>query len=100
MNALQILQTKNINPDKAVLAIDRQDALENLVEATREYCPSVMLEDMDREDLETLIDSLGENIVKYHPENYHQERGALLANVNILRKYGLTDEEEGALDFC
>lgn len=100
MNALQILQAKNINPDKAVLRISRQEALEGLIETMREYCPSVILEDIEREDLETLLDSLGENIIKYHPENYHQERGALLTNINILRKYGLTNEEETALDFA
>lgn len=100
MNALEILQTKHIDPNKPVLMISRGDALESLVEAIKKYCPNVNLEEMSKEDLETLIDSLGENIIMYHPENYHQERGALLGNIDILRKYGLTDEEERAIDFC
>jgi len=38
MNALKILQTKNIDPNKPVLMISRSDALESLIEAVKEYC--------------------------------------------------------------
>ena len=54
---------------------------------------------MSKKDLETLIDSLGKAITNYHPENYHQERSALLDNREMLKKYGLTDDEIGRLDF-
>jgi len=55
---------------------------------------------MLKKDLEMLVNSLGEDIVNYHPENYHQERSTLLGCSDMLRKYGLTDKEWEALDFC
>lgn len=100
MNAEKLLKQKGIDSNKLVLQIDREEALENIMEAIEEYCPSIKLEKMLKKDLEVLVDSLGENIVNYHPEDYHQERGALLSNIEILKKYGLTDEEEDAIDFC
>ncbi len=54
---------------------------------------------MSKNDLEILLDSIGNATINYHPENYHQERGALLENSGMLRKYGLTDAEIKALDF-
>ena len=100
MNAKTLLKQKGINPNKPVLQIDIEEALERLMEAISEYCPRVKIDKMSKKDLERLVDSLGSNIVNYHPENYHQERGALLGCIEILRKYGLTDEEEGMIDFC
>lgn len=100
MNAEKLLKQKGIDSNKLVLQIDREEALENIMEAIEEYCPSIKLEKMLKKDLEALVDSLGENIVNYHPEDYHQERGALLSSIEILKKYGLTDEEEDAIDFC
>lgn len=100
MNAKELLKQKGIDLNKPVLQIDRKEALENLMEVIDEYCPSVKIDKMSKKNLETLIDSLGSNIVNYHPEDYHQERGALLSNIEILKKYGLTDDEENAIDFC
>jgi hypothetical protein len=54
---------------------------------------------MSKKDLETLLDSLGDATINYHPENYHQERAVLLENSQILKKYGITDEEIKGLDF-
>ena len=54
---------------------------------------------MSKKDLETLLDNLGGTTINYHPENYHQERAALLENSQILKTYGITDEEIKALDF-
>jgi hypothetical protein len=54
---------------------------------------------MSKNDLEILLDSLGDATVNYHPENFHQERAALLENSEMLKKYGLTDEEVNGLDF-
>jgi len=99
MNAKELLKQKGIDSNKIVLRVDREEALESLMEALIEYCPSVKIEKMTKEDLEILIDSLGENIINYHPEDYHQERGALLSNIKILKKYGLTEEEENMVDF-
>ena len=100
MNAEKLLKQKGIDLDKPVLRINRGEALAGIMAATKEYCPSVKIEKMPKKDLEMLVDSLGENIINYHPENYHQERSALLNCSSILRKYGLTDEEYEALDFC
>jgi len=99
MNALTILRSKNIDPEKSVLIISREEALTRLIEAVQEFCPRLKIEEMSKEDLETLIDSLGKAITNYHPENYHQERSALLDNREMLKKYGLTDDEIGRLDF-
>lgn len=100
MNARNLLKQKGIDSNKSVLRIDREEALESLMEAIEEYCPSVKIEKMPKKDLEGLVDSLGEDIINYHPENYHQERSALLGFIDALKKCGLTDEEEDAIDFC
>jgi hypothetical protein len=54
---------------------------------------------MSKKDLETLLDSLGDATINYHPENYHQEKAALLENSEMLKRYGITDEEIKTLDF-
>ena len=65
------------------------------MEAIEKYCPSVKIEKMPKKDLEGLVDSLGEDIINYHPE-----RSALLCYTDALKKCGMTDEEENMLDFC
>ena len=100
MNAKNLLKQKGIDSDKPVLQINREEALISITEAIKEYCPNVKVEKMSKENLEVLADSLGESIINYHPEGYHQERATLLGCSDMLRKYGLTDEEERALDFC
>jgi len=42
-----------------------------LMEAISEFCPSVDVKKISKEDLEELVDSLGENIINYHPEDFH-----------------------------
>ena len=100
MNAKQLLKQKGIDPDKPVLQISREESLMSIMEVVKEYCPSVKIEEMVKEDLKVLIDSLGEDIINYHPENYHQERSTLLGCSDMFKKYGLTDEEYELLDFC
>ncbi|MDO9465334.1 MAG: hypothetical protein Q7J67_08565 [bacterium] len=100
MNAKELLKRKGIDPNKLVLQLDREEALCSIMEAIEEYCPSVKIEKMPKKDLERLVDSLGESIVNYHPEDYHPERSALLCYTDALKKCGLTDEEEDAIDFC
>jgi hypothetical protein len=99
MDPLKILKSKGINPNEPVLVINRTEALERLVEAIEEFCPNLKVESMSKNDLEILLDSLGDATVNYHPENFHQERAALLENSEMLKKYGLTDEEVNGLDF-
>ena len=100
MNAKKLLEQKGIDPKKLVLEINREEVLAGLMEAIEEYCPSVKIEKMSKKDLEGLVDSLGESIINYHPENYHPERSALLSYIKELKKCGLTDDEEDMLDFC
>lgn len=100
MNAKTLLRQKGISYKKPILQITREEALISIMEAIEEYCPSVKIEKMSKKDLEMLVDSLGENIINFHPENSHQERSSLLGCSDMLRKYGLTDEEREALDFC
>ena len=100
MNAKNLLKQKGIDSNKLVLQIDREESLIFIMEAIEEFCPNVKIEKMSKNDLEILIDGLGDNIINYHPENYHQERSTLLGCSNILRKYGLTDDEYEILDFA
>ena len=100
MTAKQILKVKKINTDQPILQIDVEEALSNLIEATKEFCPSLRLSRLSKKEIEKLLDDYGDMIVNYHPENYHQERATFLKNEELLRKYGLTDEDVAVLDFC
>ena len=95
MNAKKLLKQKGIDPEKLVLEIDREEALAGIMAAIEEYCPSVKIEKMPKKDLEGLVDSLDTNIINYHPE-----RSALLCYTDALKKCGMIDEEEDAIDFC
>ncbi len=99
MKSLKILKSKGINPNEPAFMINKVEALERLIEAITEFCPNLKVESMSKNDLDILLDSLGSAIENYHPENYHQERAALLENSEMLRKYGLTDAEINGLDF-
>ena len=100
MKPTTILRRIGINSEKPVLAITTEEALENLLEAIEEYAPQLKIDKISKEDIETLLDSYSECIVDYHPEAYHQERAALLQNFEMLKRYGLTDDNYNSLDFC
>ena len=100
MKPLTLLKRAGINPDKPVLLITAEEAMENLLEAIEEYCPHLKINKMKKEDIEILIDSYSGCIIDYHPENYHQERAALLQNIEMLRRCGLTDNDYNFIDFC
>lgn len=70
------------------------------VELFEEYCPDLKIDKMTKEDLRALLDSYSDCVIQYHPENYHQERGALLRNFEMLKRYGLNDDDYACLDFC
>jgi hypothetical protein len=99
MNTNKLLRKLDINPEESALLITIEEAISNLVEAIEEYCPNLKIEKMSKGDLKELINSYGDCVVNYHPENYHQERATLLKNFEILKKYGLTDEDYDSLDF-
>lgn len=100
MKPTTILRKASINPDEPILLITAEEAMENLSEAIEECCPHLKINEMKKEDIETLLDSYSECIVDYHPEDYHQERAALLQNFEMLKRYGLTDADYNSLDFC
>ncbi len=100
MNISALLKRRDINLNEPVLLITAKEALENLAEAIKEYCPNLKIEEMTKEDLETLLNSYADSVINYHPENYHQERGALLSCFAMLKRYGLTDEDYNSIDFC
>lgn len=99
MKALSLLKKAGINPNKPVLLITAEEAIENLLEAIEEYCPDLKINKMGKEDIESLLDSYSDCIIDYHPENYHQERAALLKNFEMLKRYGLADEDYNPIDF-
>lgn len=100
MSAKSILRRKNIDPNEAVLLITAEEALESIAEAVEEYCPSVRLENLTKEELFSLLWRYARCVVLYHPEGGHQERATLLRNAKILRKYGVETEEIEQLNFC
>ncbi|NWF75982.1 MAG: hypothetical protein HXY53_05325 [Nitrospirae bacterium] len=99
MEASFLLKRVGINPDEPVLLITAGEALENLLEAVNEYYPDLKIDKMKKEDIIALLDSYKDCVVLYHPEAYHQERGALLKNFEMLKRYGLTDDDYDSLDF-
>jgi len=87
VKASKILKKAGINFDEPVLLITAQEAMENLIEAIKEYCPHLNIDKMTTRDIKTFLDSYGDCIKYYHPEDYHQERAALLKNFKMLRRY-------------
>jgi len=99
MKALTLLKKTGIKPDKPILSITTEEAVEALLEAIKEYCPDFEIDKMTPEDLQTLLSDYGNCIVNYHPENYHQERAVLLKHFDMLKRYGLTRDDFHSLDF-
>jgi hypothetical protein len=99
MKASTLLKKAGINPDKPVLLITAGEALENLLEVTKKNCPHLKINKMTRQDIEILLDSYSDCIINYHPEDHHQKRAALLKNFEMLKHYGLSDDNYNSLDF-
>lgn len=100
MKVSTLLKKAGIKCEYPVILITAEEAMENLIEAIEEYAPRLKTNKMSKEDIEALLDSYADCIIHYHPESYHQERAALLENFEILRYYGLTDDDYKAIDFC
>ena len=100
MGNKKILDKLNINPQKVVLSMSGQEALENLLETIEEYCPDLKLEELSAEDMEILLKTYADCVIAFHPENSHQERAALSRNFEMLKKYGMTDGNYKSMDFC
>lgn len=99
MKPSTLLKRAEINPDEPVLLITAEEAIENLLEVIEDYCPHLKTNKMKKEDIGALLDSYSECIVNYHPDNYHQERAALISNFEMLKSYGLTDDDYTSIDF-
>ena len=100
MEVSSFLKKVGVDPDMPVLLITAKESLENFLETIEEYCPHLEMDKMAKKDIEALLNSYGDCIINYHPENYHQERGALLKNFEMLQHYGLTDVDHNSIDFC
>lgn len=100
MNATKILKSIGLKPDNAVLSITQNGAMNALLEFIEEWELRIKIEKVSKEDWEALFASYADAICDYHPENDHQERGAFLRNTEMLKKYGLTDDDISRLDFC
>ncbi len=100
MEPSSLLKRVGIDPGSPVLLITARESLENLLEAIEEYCPHLQVDEMAREEIESLLNSYNRCVISYHPEGYHQERCALLRNFEMLRRYGLTDDDYSSIDFC
>jgi DNA polymerase III delta prime subunit len=100
MEPSTLLKTKGIKPEDSVLLISAEEALENILETIDDYCPNLEIDKMTKEDISTLLKSYAECVIDYHPESRHQERVVLLKNFEMLKQYGLTDDDYEALDFC
>lgn len=100
MNARQILKSVGLKPNGLVYSLDNEEVLERLLEFIEEWELRIQVEKISKEDWETLLFSYADSIIDYHPENDHQERGVFLRNKQMLKKYGLTDEDAQRLVFC
>ena len=100
MNATKILQSVGLKPNKSLLSINIEEAVERLLEFIKEWDLAIQVEKINKEDWETLLLDYADSIIDYHPENDHQERGSFLRNEKLLMKYGLTKEDIVRLDFC
>ena len=100
MKASDILKKLCIKSEDLILEITVEEALRYIFEVVDEYCPNLKINKMSKKDMKTLLNSYGECMITYHPENQHQEIGALLQNYEMLKKYGFTKDNYDTLDFC
>ena len=100
MNAIKILKSVGLNPSDNISSLDNEEAVERLLEFIKEWELRIKVEKISKEDWQTLLSNYADSIIDYHPENDHQERGAFLRSEQMLRKYGLTNEDVRRLDFC
>lgn len=100
MNAIKILQSVELKPSDSALSLNYEEMMEKLLEFIKEWDLRINIKKISKKDWKTLFSSYADSIIDYHPENEHQERGTFLRNGQMLKKYGLTDEDVRRLDFC
>lgn len=99
MNTEKILKSVGLKPSNSVFSLDYKEAMERILEFIEEWELPIQVKKISKKDWETLFSSYADSIIDYHTENNHQERGAFLRNEQMLKKYGLTDEDIKRLDF-
>jgi len=100
MNPSTLLEAKGIKPEDSVLLITAEEALESILETINDYCPDLQIGKITKDDISTLLKSYADCVYNYHPESQHQERAVLLRHFDMLKQYGMTDDDYEALDFC
>lgn len=100
MNAIKILQSVVLKPSDTIFTLNQEEAMERLLEFIKEWELRIKVKKISKKDWETLFASYAAAIIYYHPEDDHQERVAFLRSREMLKKYGLTDEDTTRLDFC
>jgi len=100
MNATKILKSAGLKLDDSVFSLNYREATERLLEFIKEWELRIEVEKINKKDWQTLFASYADAIIDYHSENDHQERGTFLRNEQMLKKYGLTDDDIRRLDFC
>lgn len=99
MNIKKILSSKQIDPSKAILRITTEEALDSIKDMLTEFSLSIDLGKLSKDELEKLLFDYADAVLFYHPDDFHQERAAILKNETVLKKYGLTDDDIERLDF-
>jgi len=100
MNATKILQSVGLKPSDTIFLITQSGAMVALLEFIEEWELQIKVEEISKKDWETLFASYADAIVDFHPDDDHQERIVFLKNSQMLKKYGLTDDDISRLDFC
>ena len=100
MNAKKVLQFVGLKPNDSIFSLNNHEAMERLLEFIKEWKLPIRVKKITKNDWETLFSSYADSIIDYHPESDHQERGTFLRNEEMLKKYGLTNEDIKRLDFC
>lgn len=95
----KVLESKNISPSKVFASITAGEIIDSLQEALDDFEIKFDFGKLTKQELVKLFYDYVECVSLYHPENYHQERGALLKNTDVLKKYGMSQDDTNMLDF-
>lgn len=71
MDISDLLRKVGLDSERPVVLITARESLENLLEAIKEYCSHLKIDEMTHEDIESLLRSYNRCVMSYHPENYH-----------------------------
>ncbi|MEM2174123.1 MAG: hypothetical protein QXI58_00660 [Candidatus Micrarchaeia archaeon] len=85
-----------IKPDEPILLVTAEEALENILEVCEQFGISFDRFPKNKKFFQKLFETYANNLLLYHPDDFHPERKTLLDFADELK---LTDEEFKALDF-